>query len=120
MLGKAVKERGSYCSKIITKELKQAAKELREREDIIIRKGDKAAVYVVMNREDYFDKMDAILNNTDKFTQLKLKPDTAITKLTTKVKSHQVSQHQQQTLHYNKWRSLTRILLRHYQNPQNR
>ena len=50
------------------------AKELRNNPDIIIRKGDKSAVYVVMKKEEYFEKMDNILLNTSKFQRLNKDP----------------------------------------------
>ncbi|KAK4327295.1 hypothetical protein Pmani_002236 [Petrolisthes manimaculis] len=41
LVGEAGRVRGTFRSHLLTRELKQAAKELRQHEDIIIRKGDK-------------------------------------------------------------------------------
>ncbi|XP_076047074.1 uncharacterized protein LOC143028606 [Oratosquilla oratoria] len=44
-----------------------AAKELREAEDNIIRRGDKASAFVILDKEDYISKMDNMLEDTSKF-----------------------------------------------------
>ena len=46
------------------------AKELRENENIIIRKADKTAVYVLMPRDEYLQKMETILNDPSKFCRI--------------------------------------------------
>ena len=70
LVGEAGRNRGKYGTQIVVKKLKQAAQELRQNENIIIRRGDKSSVYVIMDKEDYFNKMDNILNNTSKFQKL--------------------------------------------------
>ena len=70
LVGEAGRERFDYRSQILTQDLKAAAKELREREDIIIWKGDKAAVYVIMEKDTYLNKMDQILQDPRKFQRL--------------------------------------------------
>ncbi|XP_076029116.1 uncharacterized protein LOC143017964 [Oratosquilla oratoria] len=67
LIGEASRLRGRFRSSILTPTLKVAAKELREAEDIIIRRGDKASVFVILNKENYFNKMDNILEDTSKF-----------------------------------------------------
>ena len=74
LIGEAGRSRGHFKSQILNQELKTAARELREREDIIIRKGDKAAVYVIMDKESYLSKMDEILQDTRKFQRLQKDP----------------------------------------------
>jgi hypothetical protein len=44
MLAEAVTTRGSYKSKVLTKDLREAAKQLRENEEIIVRKADKTSI----------------------------------------------------------------------------
>ena len=74
LIGESGRDRGNYRSQILTRELKDAAKELREREDIIIRKGDKSAVYVILDKDIYINKMDTILGNPTKFQRLQKDP----------------------------------------------
>ena len=80
LIGESGRNRGNYRSQILTREMKEAAKELREREDIIIRKGDKSAVYVVMDKDVYMDKMDSILGNPAKFQRLQKDPTESVKK----------------------------------------
>ena len=74
LVGESGRDRNRYESSILTKELREAAKELRSRNDLIVRRGDKSAVYVVMRRDDYDDKMDNIFNDTTKFVKLDQDP----------------------------------------------
>ncbi|KAK4322769.1 hypothetical protein Pmani_006437 [Petrolisthes manimaculis] len=69
LVGEAGPVRGTFQSHLLTRELKQAAKELRQHEDIIIRKGDKSSVYVIMDKDTYFNKLDGILGIPYKFQQ---------------------------------------------------
>ena len=54
--------------------LNQAAKELRENQEIIIRRADKAQIFVVMNKNDYLDKVDTVLSDTSKFQKIRRNP----------------------------------------------
>ena len=74
LVGEAGRQRGNYRSNIINKEMIEAAKELRSNPDIIIRKGDKAAVYVIMKKTEYNEKMDGILLDVSKFQRLEKDP----------------------------------------------
>ena len=74
LVGESGRQRGSFYSNILTKELREAAKQLREDDDIIIRKGDKAAVYVIMEKTEYDRKMDAIFDDSTKFKKLQKDP----------------------------------------------
>ena len=74
LVGEAGRQRGNYSSRILTKELRDAAKELRSNQDIIVRRGDKAAVYVIMKRSEYFEKLDRILLDASKFERLEKDP----------------------------------------------
>ena len=44
--------------------MKDAAKSLREDEKIVIRKADKANMYVIMNKDEYQKKLDDILKDS--------------------------------------------------------
>lgn len=58
-------------STLLTPELRQAAKELKNHPDIIIRKADKSNVLVVLDKQEYKNKLDSILSDTTKFTKIK-------------------------------------------------
>ena len=65
-----LKNRSPKHKSILTKELKAAAKELKNNPDIIIRRADKANMYVILNKIDYDDKIHQILKDTNKFKRL--------------------------------------------------
>ena len=67
LLAESGKTRGSTKSRILNKTLMTAAKELRENNDIVIRRADKSAVYVILAREEYLRKMNEILSDPTKF-----------------------------------------------------
>ena len=67
-------DRNHYHTKVLTKRLKAAAKSLRDNNSIIIRRADKSSVYVIMNKDQYFEKMDGILNDESKFQRLAADP----------------------------------------------
>ena len=48
----------------------ESAKQLKMNNDIVLRRPDKGAGAVILNRADYLSKMDAILGDTDKFLKL--------------------------------------------------
>lgn len=66
----STKHRDYNQSKILNQDLQNAAKSLRTIEDIIIRKADKANIFVILNKSDYKEKLDKILNDKNKFVQL--------------------------------------------------
>jgi len=74
----AVKLRGNYKSKILTPELKKAAEELKNNPDIIIKRADKTSMYVIMNKNEYFSKLNTILNDNSKFKKIKKDPSNEI------------------------------------------
>ncbi|XP_076052817.1 uncharacterized protein LOC143032232 [Oratosquilla oratoria] len=98
LVGEAGRTRGNFRSTLLTPDLKKAAKELREREDIIIRKGDKAAVYVIMDKTSYLEKMDTILENPAKFQRLQKDPSDALKKKINNL----IQQANRTTKHFNK------------------
>lgn len=65
--GESTKQRCFRTSKILSQELRQAASELKQHPDIIIRKADKANIYVILNKDDYLSKLNSILNDRSKF-----------------------------------------------------
>ena len=54
----------------INKEEKQALKELKGDKDIVILKADKGNCTVIMDRPDYDQKINALLNDNDIYTKL--------------------------------------------------
>ena len=80
LLTEATRSRGSYQSKIINKKHHTAAKQLRENNDIIIRRADKTAAFVIANKNDYIDKMNAILSDETKFKIITRNPTELIKK----------------------------------------
>ena len=59
---------------ILTKPLKQAAKELKSHPDVIVRRADKSNMFVILNKSDYNKKIQDILNDQSKFKRLKSNP----------------------------------------------
>ena len=57
-----------------SKKLKQAAFNLKQNNEIIIRKADKASIYVILNKKDYLDKINGILSNQEKFVKINKDP----------------------------------------------
>ena len=66
--------RDNSPSILLTKEMKEAAKSLKQNPDIIIRRGDKSSVYVIMDKDDYLSKLEVILSDTSKFQPLTRNP----------------------------------------------
>ena len=64
----------------MTPKFRAAAKQLREDEDIIIRKADKSSVYVILDRKDYNDKLDTILSDESKFKRITKDPTSEVKK----------------------------------------
>lgn len=58
----------------IRPELRAAAKGLKQNDDLIIRKADKSAMYVLMDKANYFDKLNDILTDASKFKKIKKDP----------------------------------------------
>ena len=59
---------------MLTTELIQAGKELKNHPDIIVRKADKSNVPVVIDRTEYTQKLQNILNDQSKFKKLTRNP----------------------------------------------
>ena len=90
----ATKHRNTnYHKSKLTSTLRKAARELYENQDIIIKKADKSSSYVILNRNEYIDKLNTLINNPNKFKLLNKNPTeslkTKANKLITAVNSAQ-------------------------------
>ncbi|XP_076036939.1 uncharacterized protein LOC143022555 [Oratosquilla oratoria] len=81
----STKHRGYGKSSLLTAELRLAAKELRENKDIVIRRADKSDLFVILNRSDYIEKVESILQDTSKFVRVNRNPIDDIRKRVTKL-----------------------------------
>ena len=70
----STKIRGTRRSSLISPRLRQAARGLQDNESIVVRRADKAAIFVILNRDDYFTKVRDILNDGTKFKPLQRNP----------------------------------------------
>jgi len=64
------KIRANSHSKILSKDQRKACKQLKNNNNIIIRKADKSNIYIILNKEDYKRKLDTILGDETKFQRL--------------------------------------------------
>ena len=62
----------------LTKDERQALKRLKTDEDIVIQPADKGRVTVVMDKTDYYDKMDTLVNDKQTYEELKRDPTPAL------------------------------------------
>ena len=62
----------------MTKDEQHALKRLKNDKDIVILPADKGRVTVVMDKTDYHDKMDALVNDTQTYEDLKRDPTPAL------------------------------------------
>ena len=62
----------------MTKDERQALKRLKTDEDIVILPADKGRVTVVMDKTDYYDKMDTLGNDKQTYEELKRDPTPAL------------------------------------------
>ena len=74
LIGEGNKLRGNSRSKLLTEELKEAAKQLKEDSRIIIRRADKSPIFVILDREEYVSKLNAILADNSKFQRIREDP----------------------------------------------
>ena len=79
MVGESSKVRSTSKSKIMTEDLRKAAKDLRENENIVIRRADKSNIFVILDKDEYLEKMNSILNDTSKFSKLSRDPTKTLT-----------------------------------------
>ena len=71
---KATKQRDFSTSQLLSRDLRSAAKSLKNHPDIIIRRADKSNIFVVLNKNDYKNKLDTILGDTNKFSKINRNP----------------------------------------------
>ena len=74
LLAEATKRRDFTKHEVLRPELKEAAKRLREDDSITVRRADKSASYVVIDKTEYLDKIEGILSDKSKFKKLKKDP----------------------------------------------
>ena len=70
MSAESTKHRNVYHKSIITPQLKEAAKKLKDNDNLVIRKADKSSIYVLLDKKDYIDKIANILSDTAKFKKI--------------------------------------------------
>ncbi|XP_076043610.1 uncharacterized protein LOC143026725 [Oratosquilla oratoria] len=80
LIAGASKTRGNFQSHLVHKRHIQGAKQLRENEDIAIRRADKTAAFAIIPKQEYLTKMDNILADTSKFTKITRNPTEQIKK----------------------------------------
>ena len=70
----STKHRNTYYRSSVTPQLKAAAKTLKDNTNVVIRKADKSSVYVLLNKQDYLEKLNGILADTSKFQRINKDP----------------------------------------------
>ena len=68
----------TVCNCNLTKDEQQALKRLKNDKNIVILPADKGRVTVVMDKTDYYDKMDALVNDKQTYELLKRDPTPAL------------------------------------------
>ena len=63
---------------LLSPRLREAAQQLRDNENIIIRRADKAMTYVILDRATYLSKCSDILQDTSKFVQISRNPTASL------------------------------------------
>ena len=72
------KNRYVKTESILTPDLHKAAQSLKNNKNIVIRKADKASLYVILNKEEYHSKINCILSDTTKFVKINKDPTNSI------------------------------------------
>ena len=70
----STKHRHHRINSIFTPALRNAAHRLRNLDNVIVRRADKSSVYVLLNKSDYFSKIDEILSDDCKFKPIDYDP----------------------------------------------
>ena len=68
------KNRYKKQNSILTPPLRRAATSLKNNDKIVLRKADKSSVYVILNKEEYLQKIDTILADNTKFRCIQKDP----------------------------------------------
>ena len=74
MKAESTKHRNVKNQSLITPSIRAAAKSLKNNKDIVIRKADKSATYVLLDREEYISKLNSILADETKFRKISRNP----------------------------------------------
>ena len=74
LLAEALTDRSNGRSNTINQRLKRAARNLRETEGVSIRRADKTAAIVLINTQEYYNKLDLILGDETKFKKIRKNP----------------------------------------------
>ena len=85
LLAEATKARGSTKSRLLSDDLKSAARALRENDNIVTRKADKSNIFVILDKQEYLAKLSAILSDSSKFERLTRDPTKQLTSKLNKV-----------------------------------
>ncbi|XP_068229378.1 uncharacterized protein [Palaemon carinicauda] len=85
LLAEALTDRGHHRSGIITKEIRDAAKALRMQEVITLRRADKTAAFVLINREEYHEKLNLIFADSSKFESFSRNPTEDIKRVANRI-----------------------------------
>jgi len=80
LAAESTKHRNPKYNSSIPPHLRRAAKELKQNNDVIVRKADKSSIYVILNRTEYMDKLNIILSDTSKFKRIKKDPTEVLKK----------------------------------------
>ena len=84
LLAEATKNRSSGRTKkhgdLLTPRLKEAAKNLREDTNIVIRRADKTSIYVILDKKEYNEKINDILSDSSKFQKIRADPTDSLKK----------------------------------------
>ena len=67
LTAESTKHRNPHYKSSVTPKLRNAAKGLKNNENIVVRKADKCSSYVILNKEEYLYKLNEILSDTRKF-----------------------------------------------------
>ena len=74
LAGEGSRIRGNDCSRLLTKDLREAGKQLKDDPRIVVRRADKASSFVILNKEEYNKKLNTILSDESKFKLIKEDP----------------------------------------------
>ena len=81
----ATKHRNPPYKTKLTPKLRQAARELKENKNIVIKKADKSSTYVILNYEEYIQKLNTILSDPHKFKLIEKDPTENLKKKANKI-----------------------------------
>ena len=76
----STKHRNTYSPNKLPIKLINAAKSIKNNEQIIVRRADKSAIYVIMNKQEYIEKINLLLSDNTKFKKLKKDPTNTLKK----------------------------------------